>query len=160
MRRICLSVLATCLVLPAAAFARDAGPNDGSLSVARASGSLLLTGKGLIFGHVDHGTVTVLSYKPDGTSVPTVSGAKMKLVGTAINVVYTGNDVRFVFPGGKYQIEVEGTGIDISAIGRGSVSARGAGNIDDGTLVADGGTTQRLGLHPTSASWGSGGKSS
>jgi hypothetical protein len=157
MRRLCVLLLAACLVPPAVALARDSGPNDGSLVITHASGSLVLTGKGLMFGHVDRGTVTVLSYKPEGNSVPTVSGAKMKLVGNSINVVYTGSDVRFLFPGGRYSIEIDGTNVDVSAIGKGRVSALGAGSADDGSVVADGGTPQPLGKLPMVALWGAGG---
>src|SRR5689334_10581446 len=116
MRRLCTLLLVASLALPAAATARDVSSTDGSLSVEHATGSVILTGKGLLFGHVEHGTVTVLSFKPDGNAVPTVSGAKMKLVGSAINVAYSGNDVRFLFPGGRYSLEIDGTGIDVSAV--------------------------------------------
>jgi hypothetical protein len=147
-------VLVASLAFPAAAPARDLAPGEGSLSVDNASGSLLLAGKGLVFGHLDRGTVTVLSYKPDGNSVPTVSGARMRLVGSTTNVVYTGSDMRFLFPGGRYVIEIEGSGIDISAVGRGSISALGAGTIDDGSIVADGGVSQQVGRFPVGALFG------
>jgi hypothetical protein len=78
----------------------------------------------------------------------------MRLVGNAINVVYSGSDVRFLFPGGKYTIQIEGTDIDISAVGRGNVSAVGAGTYDDGTLVTDDGTPLNLGRFALAASWG------
>jgi hypothetical protein len=149
-------VLATWLLLPAAAPARDvAGAGEGSLTVTGASGSLLLTGKGLIFGHVDRGTVTVLSYKPDGNAVPAVSGARMRLVGSTTNVVYSGGDIRFLFPGGRYSIEIEGSGIDISAVGKGTISALGAGTAADGSIVADGGVPEEIGRYPVVALFGS-----
>ena len=135
-------ILFACLLLPAAALAERVAAGDGSLVVSDASGKLTLSGRGLIFGHLDHGTITVSDYKPDDTTVPSISGAKMKLSGG--NVVYTGTNVRFLFPGGRYAITIEGINIDISAVGTGKLVAIGAGFIDDGSFTADGGRSQSI----------------
>src|SRR5205085_4792323 len=117
MRKLCLVLLATLLLVPAAAFAERGSSGDGSLSVSDANGRLVVSGHGVIFGHLDRGTITVVGdYKPDNNSaLSSVSGAKMKFTGG--NVVYNGSDVRFLFPGGRYTLIVDGTGIDISAVG-------------------------------------------
>src|SRR5262249_3074350 len=102
MRKLGLVLLAGLLLLPAVAFADRGGPSGGSLVVTDANARLTVSGHGLIFGHLGRGTITVVGdYKPDdNTALSSVSGAKMKFTGG--NVVYTGSDVRFLFPGGKY----------------------------------------------------------
>ena len=144
MRKLILILLATVLILPAAALAGRESPGDGSLVVSNADGKLTVQGKGLIFGHLDHGTITVVAYTPgDNTALPSVSGAKMRV--TAKNVVYSGNDVRFLFPGGRYNLIVDGTGISISAVGSGRFTAFGDGTSDDGSFTVDGSRVQQIG---------------
>ena len=159
MRRICLVLVVVCLVAPvsvaAAAHGGGAG-TDGSLDVsgptgsAGAVGSLSLSGKGVVFGYVAHGTITIYGYKADGAAVPTVSGAKMTLSKNAATVVYSGNGMRFLFPGGRYTIEIDGIGIDLSAVGNGTATGTGTG-----TMTAD--TVElALGTVPGQLSWGAG----
>lgn len=149
MRRICtLILIVAALAVPAGAFAGRLG--DGSLNVSGATGGIVLSGKGVVFGHVARGTIIVLSYKPDGNAVPQVSSAKMTLSSDASSVNYSGSDMRFLFPGGRYKLEIDGTGIDISAVGKGSVSAAGVG-----TLTTDA-YPLSLGIAPTSMTFGNG----
>jgi hypothetical protein len=144
MRKLCLVLLASLLLLPAAAFAERGLAGDGSLVVTNANARLTVSGHGLIFGHLDRGTITVVGdYKPDDNSaLSSVSGARMKLSGA--NVVYTGSDVRFLFPSGRYTLIVDGMGIDISAVGNGKLTAVGKGFTDDGTVAVDGGVPQSV----------------
>jgi hypothetical protein len=146
MRKLCLSLLASLLLLPAAAFAEREASNGGSLVVSAANGKLTVSGHGLIFGHLDRGTITIVGdYKPDdNTALSSVSGAKMKFTGG--NVVYAGSDVRFLFPGGRYTLVVDGTGIDLSAVGTGRLIAVGRGLANDGTVSVDGGAPQSIDL--------------
>jgi hypothetical protein len=125
MRKLSLIVLASLLLIPAAASAERVAAGDGSLVIKDASGRLTVSGHGLIFGHIDRGTVTVVGdYRPDSHSaLSSVSGAKLRLV--AGNVVYSGSDMRFFFPGGRYTLVLDGVGIDASAVGAGRFSAVG-----------------------------------
>jgi hypothetical protein len=144
MRKLILILLASVLILPAAALAGLQAPGDGSLVVSSADGKLTVQGRGLIFGHLDHGTITIVDYRPDdNTAIPSVSGAKMKI--REGNVVYTGSDVRFLFPGGKYSLIVDGTNVDISAVGSGKFTAVSAGGLDNGSFTVDGSRTQLIG---------------
>jgi hypothetical protein len=154
MRRICLLFAIAACAVPGLAFAGSTAAGDGSLDVtgtgstAGASGSLFLTGKGVAFGYVGAGAITVYGYRADGNSVPSVSGARMKLSSDASSVVYTGTNMRFLFPGGRYKISIDGTGINISAVGNGSVWALGTGTVtvDTGPLA--------LGRAQVNATWG------
>jgi hypothetical protein len=148
MRKLLLIVLATVVILPAVARAGSDTSGDGSLVVSSADGKLVVQGKGLIFGHLDHGTITIVDYKPDAnTALSSVSGAALKLLGG--NVVYSGSDVRFLFPSGKYNLIVEGAGIDISAVGSGKLKAIGAGTGDDGSFTVDSSHAQQIGSSGT-----------
>ena len=146
MRKLCLLLLASLLLLPAAALADRGSSNGGSLVISDANGKLTVSGHGLIFGHLDRGTITVVGdYKPDdNTALPSVSGARMKFAGG--NVVYSGSDVRFLFPGGRYTLTVEGAGVDLSAVGTGKLSVVGKGSAEDGWVTVDGGTSQSIDL--------------
>jgi hypothetical protein len=137
MRKLCLVLLAS-LMFPAAALAERGAAGDGSLVVSGANARLTVSGHGLIFGHLDRGTITIVGdYRPDdNTALPSVSGAKMRFTGG--NVVYTGSDVRFLFPGGRYTLVLDGTGIDVSAVGTGKLTAVGKGFPDDGSVTVDG----------------------
>jgi len=158
MRKLIVILLASVLILPAAARAERDSPGDGSLVVSSADGKLMVQGKGLIFGHLDHGTITIVDYKPDAnTALSSVSGARMKLLGD--NVVYSGNDVRFLFPSGRYNLIVDGMGIDISAVGSGKLTAIGAGTGDDGSLTVDGSRAQQIATSGT-VTFGKGNSSS
>ena len=157
MRKLFLTLLATVLILPAAALAGRDSPGDGSLVVSSADGRLTVQGKGLIYGHLDGGKITVVDYTPDdNTALPSVSGAKLKIVGG--NVVYFGNDVRFLFPGGRYTLIFDGIGISISAVGNGKITAIAAGTSDDGSFTVDGNRTLPITAEgAVSASYGKGG---
>ena len=155
MRKLCLIALASLLILPAAAWAERGAAGDGSLGIANASARVTVSGHGLIFGHVDRGSVTVVGdYKPDNHSaLSSVSGAKLKVVGG--NVVYSGSDMRFFFPGGRYTLIIDGVGIDASAVGNGKFSAIGKGLSDDGTVTVDGGQAQPIDAVTGVVSYGS-----
>jgi hypothetical protein len=113
--------------------------------LSRANGVITVKGSGLIFGQFDRGSLTVLDYKADGSQAPTVSGAKMKLSGVRIDVVYSGNDVRFLFPGGKYTLRLDAVGIDVSAVGKGTLQISAVkGSTDDGTYSVNGAKPQLL----------------
>jgi hypothetical protein len=144
MRKLCLILLASALLIPGTALAESLATGDGSLVVTDANARITVSGKGLIFGHLDRGSVTVVGdYKPDdNTALSSVTGAKQRIVGK--NVVYSGSDVRFYFPGGRYTLIVDGTGINLSAVGNGTFAAVGKGLIDDGSYTVDGGTAQDI----------------
>jgi hypothetical protein len=154
MRRLCLILLVTALSLPAAAIGADRASGDGSLAISGASGTVIVQGYGgLIFGQIDQGTVLVVDYKPDDpTSVLSVAGAKPKSIPGA--TAYSGSNLRFLLPAGHYVVELIGTGIDASAVGKGIVGATGFGTPDDGSLAVNGGKPQPLTKVNTSLAFG------
>jgi hypothetical protein len=167
MRRPSLILLVAALVLPTAAIAARQAPGDGSLIVKGATGKVIVQGRGLIYGYFDRGSLTVVDYEPDGLAVPSVSGARMTPArGKKANVVYTGSDVRFLFPGGEYTLRFEGTGIDLSGVGVGQVQALGLGMAQAvglgtavvaprGTIAVNGTRPIVLGVEPVVLTYGS-----
>src|SRR5579862_289669 len=121
--KVCLPALLVALAVPAGALASGSGSSgsgDGALAVTHASGTIYVQGRGVIYGPFDQGTLMVLKYVPDdGVSIPAVSSGKSKYSRGA--GVYTGSDVRFLLPSGRYVIELIGTDIDASAVGAGSI---------------------------------------
>ena len=148
-----LAILA--LAVPAGALAAPAAVADGSLALDSASGTIYVSGRGVIFGHFDSGTLMVLDYRPDdGLSMPAVSSGKGKFVKGTGSGVFSGADVRFLLPSGRYTIELIGVGIDASAVGRGNIVTTGLGSTDDGSYTVNGGKSQSLGKVPTSDAFG------
>jgi hypothetical protein len=141
MRRLILILLALTLALPVAATAGPAASGDGSLVVTNADGSITLQVKGVIFGHFDRGKMTVIDSKADNpNALITVSNAKMDFKGAKLNVVYSGKDVRFLFPAGTYTLKFDANGLDLSAVGKGSMSVNGKTSPtgEDGTVSVNG----------------------
>ncbi len=155
MRRIILLAVLV-LAVPAAALAAPAAVGDGSLALNSANGTIYVSGRGLIFGHFDVGTLMVLDYRADdGVSTPVISSGKGKYTKGTGSGVFTGTDVRFLLPSGRYTIELIGVGIDASAVGKGSIVATGLGSPDDGSYSVNGAKPQVLGKVPTSDLFGS-----
>jgi len=147
-----LPILLAGLLLAPSALADRRQAGDGSLVVSDASArSIVLKGNGLVFGHIQQGTLTVQSYSAADTNAPQISGAVPRIVGNT--VVYAGSDIRFLLPNGRYSLRIDGTGIDISAVGRGSIVAAGLGTIFDGTLSVNNGKPQALGVVTASATF-------
>jgi hypothetical protein len=146
-RRLSLILLAALLVLPTAAVAGLRAAGDGTLVVRNANAkSITVQGKGTIIGHFDHGWIRVTDYNPDDAIDPQVNGAKWSRPVNDTTWLYTGGDIRFRFFGGRYKVQFSGTGIDISAVGRGTATLVGAGTFDDGDFAVNGGKFTPLGL--------------
>jgi len=138
MRRICLILVAGALSMPGLAFALPSAEGDGSLGVTGGNGTLTVSGHGVIFGYFDQGTLLVLSYRPDDPSA-TMSVAGASARPDAVVATYSGTGVRFLLPAGHYTLELIATGIDLSAVGRGTVEAYALNPFPAGELVLDGG---------------------
>jgi hypothetical protein len=102
--------------------ARAAEPEGGSLSVVRGKGAVVLDLRGSILGRVSVGTLRVTDQTPGDRYAALVVGRKVtqERIGPR-TVVYRGSGLRFRMLGGGYRVTVRGTGIDVSAVGRGVV---------------------------------------
>ena len=154
MRTLLPLLLAAALAFPVTSVAARAAQGDGSLAVANATAVVTIQVKGVVFGHFDRGKMTVLEYKSDSVNaLPTVSGAKMDVKGAKANVVYSGRDVRFLFPSGTFTLRFDAVGIDLSAVGRGWLTATEKGGAEvEGTVSLNGGKPGPL---PAAVAFGS-----
>jgi hypothetical protein len=133
---IALAVIA--LGLPAAAAATRMDPSDGTLSVRDGRGTFVINAKGGVIGSFARGRVVITDpIDSDGTG-PIVSGDDWHRERSDTTDVYGGTRVRFRLIGGTFKIKVIGSGVDLSVVGRGTVTLDGQGTDDDGTYSVNG----------------------
>jgi hypothetical protein len=167
MRRVLLTLLVILLVVPAATAAATAAPKapgDGSLVVRKANGKITIYGRGTILGRLDRGSLYVVDYKPDDSVEPQVTGAEQTMLdGIDGKWLYRGDNIRFRFFGGRYKLVLtSATGVDISAVGRGTVTLVGQGPswmTSFGDYAVDGAKFQPLTLLQATATFGAPDKS-
>jgi hypothetical protein len=145
MRRLVLILLVICLGLPAGASAVKDLPGDGSLVVDNARGLVTLRARGGIIGRFDSGRLVVEDPFDGDGSGPIVYGAdRIRELGPR-TTLYIGEDIRFRLIGGSYRITVNAYGMDISAVGRGTVTLDGSGFAEQpGRFQVNGGSWQPM----------------
>jgi hypothetical protein len=147
-------ILLIALAVPTVATARTRDRDDGTLAVKSASATIQIKAKGSILGRIDTGTLWVTDWNPTDNAAPQVYGAEKTISKTDMTTMYRGKDIRFRFVSGRYTIRVVGTGIDISAVGSGTVKLTGAGTLDDGSYSLDGAAFKPVPLLLTSGTFG------
>jgi len=123
MRKLILLLCAlTALVAVAAAWAQP----TGTLSVERARGVVMIDLKGSVLGRITTGTLRVTDHTPNDRYAAVVSGRKVteERLGPR-TVLYRGQGLRFRMLGGGYRMVARGSGITVSAVGRGAVMLDG-----------------------------------
>lgn len=124
-----LNFLACSIVVAAVTVGGSAGaaePAVGVLSVENGRGAVMLDLRGSVLGRLSVGTLRVTDNTPRDRYAALVVGRKLtqERVGPR-TVVYRGQGLRFRMVGGAYRIMVRGSGISLSAVGRGVVSLDG-----------------------------------
>jgi len=120
MRTIAILVAAAGAAALAVGSAGGALPRVGTLSVEGGKGQVTVEIKGNVIGRVANGTVRIVDQTPRDRFVPYVQGRKLKI--TRINArttLWKGQAIRFRMLGGSSKLVVKGTGISVSAVGRG-----------------------------------------
>jgi hypothetical protein len=83
----------------------------------------MLDMRGSILGRLANGMVTVTDQTPRDPYTATVGGKKVKQTQLAPRTIrYKGQSLRFRMVGGSWRVVVRGSGIAISAVGRGTVT--------------------------------------
>ena len=113
--------LCTLTALVAVSFAW-AQPTAGTLSVERGRGVVMIDLKGSVLGRITAGTLRVTDHTPNDRYSAVVNGRKVseERLGPR-TVLYRGQGLRFRLLGGGYRMVARGSGITVSAVGRGSV---------------------------------------
>jgi hypothetical protein len=121
--------LLTALLLAAftvpAALSADT-PGDGTLSVKRGRGSVVVKLKGTVIGRLTQGRVQVKDFRPFDSNVALFTGCKVRHP-TIYLAVCQGRKIGYRVLNGRFNVNVRGSGISISAVGRGTVTADGSG---------------------------------
>jgi hypothetical protein len=139
MRRILLTfAVLVALAIPAGSAARARTPTDGTLSVRDARGTITIQGRGGVIGSFARGSVTINDpIDWDGTG-PIVTGDDWSKERTDTMTTWGGTRVRFRIIGGTFRVVVKGRGINLSLVGKGQVTLKGAGTEDDGSYATNG----------------------
>jgi len=139
MRWLLTFALLAALAVPAQSAARQRGLNDGTLSLKDARGVFTIQGRGGVIGSFMQGRVTISDpIDGDGTG-PIVTGDDFPPIERDEDTTtWRGNRVRFRIIGGTFRITVKGRGINLSFVGKGNVTIKGAGTDDDGTYATNG----------------------
>jgi hypothetical protein len=139
MRRLLTLTLLAAVLAPAAASARTHSVTDGTLSVKDGRGVITIQGRGGVIGSFAKGAVTITDpIDGDGTG-PIVNGDEWSKERSDTTTTWGGNHVRFRMIGGAFKIVVRGRGINLSYVGKATVTLNGAGTDDDGTFSVNGG---------------------
>ncbi len=167
MRRLCLTLLCGLVAVPAA-LAASSATGDGVLELQAATGTVVLTGtRGTVWGQMDKGKLVVTD-PVAGDGAIYVSGAETATPGKTEGVtVYTGRDIHFRVTGGKYKLAFRGptpdlsaVGVDLTAVGVGSVQLTGDAFANTGKYALDSGkwnpvpvwtVTKQFGVQPAPA---------
>jgi len=137
-RLIGLTVLVIALAVPTAAFALADLGDDGSLSVKAGVGRIALSPfNGSTLGRVGTGRVTIVDQSLTGSGSFDVWGCDNTHPAANDRVtICSGTNLRFRVIDGRYKIFVRGSGINLSVVGRGTVTLDGSG--DDPSVDSDG----------------------
>jgi hypothetical protein len=115
-------------------------PEDGTLSVKRGRGSAVLKLKGTVIGRVaKNGRVQIRDFRPfDGNDPQLTCRPHVRRISTG-TWLCKGRNIGFRVENGRFNVNVRGTGISISAVGHGGVTLDGAGDtgVPDGVMSID-----------------------
>jgi hypothetical protein len=138
MRRFLTVAMLAALAVPATSAAQPRGANDGTLSVRDGRGAITISGRGAVIGSFAQGRVTISDPVEGDGSGPIVTGDEWSRDRDATTTTWGGTRVRFRIIGGAFKIFVKGRGINLSLVGKGTVTLNGAGTEDDGTYSVNG----------------------
>ena len=138
MRRLLTLAVLVVLSVPATSVAQPRGTNDGTLSVRDGRGTITISGRGAVIGSFAQGRVTISDPVDGDGSGPIVTGDEWSKDRDATTTTWGGTRVRFRIIGGTFRIFVKGRGINLSLVGKATVTLNGAGTGDDGTYSING----------------------
>ncbi|HST17805.1 MAG TPA: hypothetical protein VLK36_09065 [Gaiellaceae bacterium] len=139
MRRLCL-ILLVCLAAAPAAFAATDAAGDGVLELRSVYGNVTINAKGVLWGQMDKGSLTVTDPVAGDGDVLVNGADKPARVLPDGSVLYVGKDLHFRITGGSYKLQFSnGTGIDLTTVGVGKATILPDWTAtDDGDYAVDG----------------------
>jgi hypothetical protein len=140
MRKTLFLLALLALVLPVAAISADlaSSAGDGTLSVEDGRGTVTVQARGGVIGRIERGTITIFDLTPEDANDPVVFGddQPVALVGET-GIRYRGTAIRYRLIGGGFRIVINGRGIDLSVVGKGTGTIRGE-SVSPGLYSLDG----------------------
>lgn len=122
MRNLFLLLCAFGVLAVAASAAGAAEPNVGTLSVDNGKGVVMVDLRGSLLGRLTSGSLRVTDNTPNDRYAALVVGRRVtqERIGPK-TTLYRGVGLRFRMLGGGYRVVARGTGISVSAVGKGAV---------------------------------------
>jgi hypothetical protein len=145
MKRILLLLgLAAALAMPVTLAAATA--TDGTLSVKRGHATIVLKLRGTTIGRLASGTIRMKDLNAYDGAIPQVRHCRTLRYPNPLTAVCTGKKLVFRAVDGRFLVRLKGSGIFLSAVGRGSVTVQGAGSVDvpNGVMSLDDGPYQPI----------------
>jgi len=99
-----------------ATVATGAATAPGTIEITGGRGTVQVTGRGVLVGRMDKGSLEIVDLNPTDQWSPRVNGIPRGKV-----VTLRGKNVSFYVPGGRYRLVARGSGISVSARGTGMV---------------------------------------
>jgi hypothetical protein len=156
MRRFLLFLgLVAMLAVPAVVTA--ASRVDGTLSVKRGRALInIKLQRGTVIGRMAKGTIRIRDLGPYDNSIPQIHHCRLRYPNST-TIACTGKKIVFRAVDGRFVARLNGSGIFLSAVGRGNVTITGAANptFPNGVMSVDNGPYQQIPDFETSFSLGS-----
>ena len=126
MRKLAVLLCSLFAVAAVGSVAHAGEPTSGTLSVERGKGAVMIDLRGSVLGRLSSGTLRVTDQTPNDKYTALVAGRKFtqERLGPR-TVLYRGQGLRFRMLGGGYRMLARGSGISLSAVGRGTVMLDG-----------------------------------
>jgi hypothetical protein len=121
MRRICVSIaVAALLAVPAGALALATDTSDGTLLVKNGDGKVSINATGALIGALDKGTVKLVDPAEQNTGDLILKGCDNNTKTFTDNTITcSGKDLRYRVVEGRFKVRINGSGVDLSAVGVG-----------------------------------------
>jgi hypothetical protein len=146
MRRFLLFAgLVAMLAVPAVVTA--AASTDGALSIKRGRATIdIKLRRGTVIGSMAKGTIRIRDLGPYDDSIPQIRHCRLRYPNST-TIACTGKKIVFRAVDGRFVVHLKGSGIFLSAVGRGNVSITGAANPtfpNNGVMSVDNGPYQQI----------------
>jgi hypothetical protein len=144
MRRFLLFLgLLAMLAVPAVVTA--ASTTDGTLSVKRGRATINVKLRGTVIGQMAKGTIRIRDLGPYDDSIPQIRHCRLRYPNST-TIACTGKKILFRAVDGRFVVRLNGSGIFLSAVGRGNVTIMGAANpnFPNGVMAVDNGPYQQI----------------
>lgn len=145
MRRFLLFLgLVAMLAVPAIVTA--ASLTDGTLSVKRGRATInIKLQRGTVIGRMASGTIRIRDLGPYDNSIPQIRHCRLRYPNST-TIACTGKKIVFRAVDGRFVVRLKGSGIFLSAVGRGTVTITGAASptSTNGVMSVDNGPYQQI----------------